>query len=201
MRCSPVSLLLRLTTSCFVCGRFADGVLPYMLSKLTAEIPLSIVQMLLQFMFIKLMSDLQGDYFQFVAVGFGLSLVASSLGMLLGAVLNDVKEVTECATAVFIPQILFIGFYARISQIPVFLRWAQYLCAMSYATKLGYYLEFNADQRLCQASPQAAQNCANLLAVNNATADTVWGNAVGLVVLFVAVRVLTAIILVSRATK
>jgi hypothetical protein len=172
-----------------------------MLSKLTAEIPLSIVQMLLQFMFIKLMSDLQGNYFQFVAVGFGLSLVASSLGMLLGAVLNDVKEVTECATAVFIPQILFIGFYARISQIPVFLRWAQYLCAMSYATKLGYYLEFNADQPLCQASPQAAQNCANLLAVNNATEDTVWSNAVGLVVLFVAVRVLTVIMLVGKATK
>lgn len=172
-----------------------------MLSKLTAEVPILVVQVLLQYMFVKTMSDLQADFLPYVAVLFLLALVSSTMGMLLGAAVNDVKEVTEFSVFLFVPQLLFTGFFTRISQIPGFLRWAQYLCGMGYGAKLGYYLEFNAHQPLCRAAEAAQKNCANLLAVNNATRELLWVNVICLVSLFVATRLLTAGILTVRAAR
>ena len=54
---------------------------------------------------------------------------------MLGCAVSDVKSVTELSSLLFIPQVLFAGFYTRIDQIPVFLRWAQYL----YVTKVSVF--------------------------------------------------------------
>lgn len=34
-----------------------------------------------------------------------------------------------------VPQILFLGFFIRIDQMPVFLQWAQYLVATKYVSE------------------------------------------------------------------
>ncbi len=42
------------------------------------------------------------------------------------------------------PQILFAGFFIPISLIPVWLRWAQYLCALKYGVNILLVIEFSA---------------------------------------------------------
>jgi ABC-type multidrug transport system permease subunit len=180
-----------------------DDVTPYMISKLVAELPTTLVQCLLQYMMVKLMSGLQADFFQFVTVAFGLALVANSYGMMLGAAIPDVKDVVEAWVPLFAPQILFTGLFTRIRQIPVFLRWAQYLSAMSYALKLGYYLEFNPNQEHCMASEEAGQNCAGLLTSGGPTGEPVlwWVNVLCLFGLFMVARVLAAVALTKQAAR
>eukprot|EP00428_Durinskia_dybowskii_P079522 CAMPEP_0170435268 /NCGR_PEP_ID=MMETSP0117_2-20130122/43508_1 /TAXON_ID=400756 /ORGANISM="Durinskia baltica, Strain CSIRO CS-38" /LENGTH=533 /DNA_ID=CAMNT_0010695207 /DNA_START=62 /DNA_END=1660 /DNA_ORIENTATION=- len=95
----------------------------YLMSKLLVEVPVTIVQMMYQWMIVYFMMDLQGNYFQLAASAFGLAMTSNSLAMILGAGLSDVKEVTELSSLLFVPQILFAGFFIRLNQIPIFLRW------------------------------------------------------------------------------
>ena len=39
---------------------------------------------------------------------------------------------------------LFAGFFVRTDQIPVYLRWAQYLCSLKYAMNVLTIVEFGA---------------------------------------------------------
>lgn len=162
--------------------------------------PLTLLQMMLQYMFVKLMSDLQGDYFQFVAIAFGLGMASNSLAMILGAGSSDVKEVTEASVLLLVPQVLFAGFFTRLNQIPIFLRWAQYLCGLSYATKLAFLVEFNDGLKSCNTSPEAKQNCADLLATGD-DKDLFWVAIICLFMLSVIGRVIAGVILSAHAKK
>lgn len=153
--------------------------------------------MLLQYMFACLMSELQGNYFQLVTISFGLAMASNSLAMILGAALNDVKEVTSFAPLVFVPQLLFSGFFTRLTQIPVFLRWAQYACGLSYAAKLAFMVEFDPQSAMCQASAEAADNCRSILA--QADTDQFWVSILCLFAIFSVGRVVAGCILTIRA--
>lgn len=176
----------------------ADTTTAYLLSKLLVEFPLTVIQMMVQWMLAYLMMDLQGNYFQIVATAVGLAMCSNSLAMILGAGLSDVKEVTEMSSLLFVPQILFTGFFVRLSQIPIFLRWAQYLCGMSYAIKLMFTIEFNSNLSSC-SSGAARVNCHALLASNDLDNDRIWLSVVLLFVIFFVARFIAAQILTQKA--
>mmetsp|Transcript_9945 Transcript_9945/g.21519 ORF Transcript_9945/g.21519 Transcript_9945/m.21519 type:complete len:97 (+) Transcript_9945:85-375(+) len=44
--------------------------------------------------------------------------------------------------ALIVPQLLFSGFFIQVNLIPEFLRWAQYLCSLTYASRLATLFEF-----------------------------------------------------------
>jgi hypothetical protein len=62
----------------------------------------------------------------------GLGCASASCGMALGCAVGDVSQVTELAPVIFVPQLLFAGFFIQTDKIPIFLRWAQYLCGIKY---------------------------------------------------------------------
>jgi hypothetical protein len=65
-----------------------------------------------------------------------------------------------------VPQLLFSGFFIPTQYIPSFLRWAQYLCSLTYATRLSLHYEFGD----CETDA-----CADVLAFNSVyELDTVW---------------------------
>lgn len=72
-----------------------------------------------------------------------LGLSVSSCAMLLGAVASDVKVAIQLSPLILVPQLLFSGFQLPISQIPEWLRWAQYLCSLKYAVSLFNIIEFD----------------------------------------------------------
>ena len=88
---------------------------------------MTFLQTVVQFLVLYWLIDFQGNFILFVLISWGLGLASSSIAVVMGCALTNVKDVTEMSPILFVPQILFAGFFIRISQIPVFLRWAQYL--------------------------------------------------------------------------
>jgi hypothetical protein len=70
----------------------------------------------------------------------------------IGCLVADVKDVSELAPLLFVPQLLFAGFFIRTSLIPIFLRWAQYLCAIKYAINLVLLTEFNVLNKVSEST-------------------------------------------------
>merc|ERR1712137_1034985 len=97
----------------------------------------------------------------------------------------------EMLPLLFVPQMLFAGFFVAPSLIPVWLRWAQYLCSLTYAVRLILLAEFDRD---C-GSFEADQQCQTLLGNIEADPDEAWWYWVVLVALFAGFRLAAVIIL------
>ena len=67
----------------------------------------------------------RGSYILLVLSAWMLGIVATSVAICLGCLVKDVKQATELTPLIFVPQMLFAGFFTRTKQIPVWLRWAQ----------------------------------------------------------------------------
>lgn len=106
-----------------------------------------------------------------MSAAWALGVASSSVAVVLGCSVPDVKAVAELAPAVFVPQILFAGFFVRISQIPVYIRWAQYLCALKYCLNLIMIIEFS-DCGSFSSNPEIADMaCDQLLEQNDVVKD------------------------------
>ena len=145
------------------------------------------------------MVDMKGSWIYLVLASWGLGLASSSVAMALGAAVPNVKDVTELAPLLFVPQLLFAGFFIRTSQIPVFLRWAQYLCAIKYTMNLVLMTEFDTSLDSCQGG--AKSNCEAVITSNDIDKDKFWVYIILLIVLFLGFRILASIILVHKAKR
>ena len=108
----------------------------YFLSKLAMELPVTFLQMIIQYILVWNMMGMRGNFILLVLAGWGLGLASGSMAVLLGCSTPDVRSATEASPLLFVPQLLFAGFFVKTSQIPIFLRWAQYLCSLKYTMNL-----------------------------------------------------------------
>ncbi len=99
----------------------------------------------------------------------------------------------------FVPQLLFAGFFIRLSQIPAFLRWAQYLCAIKYAMNLVLLIEFNTDLPHCQGKARVA--CDHVLIDNDIIQEDWWVYVLCLFAVFAGFRVLAGVVLKHKAER
>jgi hypothetical protein len=165
------------------------------------EIFLAFAQALVQFILVYFMVNMQGNFIFIVLAAWGLGMASSSVAVMLGCMVSNVKSVTELAPLLFVPQMLFVGFFIKTAQIPVFLRWAQYLCSLKYAMNLIILTEFNPANHSCSHSDEAAQNCHNLIRNNNIDEPNFWIYIILLFALFAGFRLIGAGILVQKAKK
>lgn len=173
----------------------------YFISKVLVELPLTFLQTIVQFILVYFLVDMQGNYILLVLAAWGLGVASCSVAVAIGCSVPDVKQVTELAPLLFVPQMLFVGFFIRTSQIPVYLRWAQYLCSLKYAMNLVLMNEFHAGNDSCQSSPEAQANCKNVLSNNDVDTDNFYIYIIILFALFVAFRTLGGMILVQKAKR
>ena len=130
---------------------------------------------------------------------FGLGCASASTGVVLGCLVPDVKSVAEFGVLLFVPQLLFSGFFIRTSMIPVFLRWAQYLCALKYALDIVLLTEFNTNLPSCQGA--AYDNCKSVLTNNDIEQGLWWLYMLLLIALIVVFRVIGTYVLVQKSKK
>jgi hypothetical protein len=186
----------------------------------------------------------------------------SHIAVMIGCLVTDVKDVSELAPLLFVPQLLFAGdffacivspvtcertlslypicysryhltlawrgtdeqddifllllpsfhcwmtinffsfykgFFIRTSLIPVFLRWAQYLCAIKYAINLVLLTEFNVLNKSCQGA--AAMNCKNVLKNNDIKVEDTYIYILVIFALFLVFRIIGAAILIKKARR
>ena len=171
----------------------------YFLTKTLLDTPLTLMQTLVMWGLIYPMVELQGNFLWIILASWGLGCASASCGMALGCAVTDVKDVTELAPLLFVPQLLFAGFFIQTSEIPVFLRWAQYLCGIKYSLNIILSTEFNKDNESC--SGDAAMGCSAILDNNEIESDMIWFYVLMLIALFVCFRLLAAVILVQKSRR
>jgi len=177
------------------------GATAYFLSKWIIEIPMALAQCLVQYILAYNLCEFQGDFMIEVLCALGNGLAASSLALVVGCAIPDVKTVTELSPLLFVPQLLFSGFFVRTSMIPLFMRWAQYLCALKYSLNLILLTEFSATNSNCEASDEAKQNCATVLRTNDVHHTDWWFYLIMLLLIFSIFRLIAGLILVQKAKK
>lgn len=118
------------------------SVIPYFLSRFSVECTLTLIQSLVQLVSSYFLMRLRIGFFVFLLLNFLLALASTSIGILIGSSVEDPKVASELMPALIVPQLLFSGFFISIDLIPPFLRWVQYICPLTYATRLALHFEF-----------------------------------------------------------
>jgi len=118
------------------------GVFPYFAAKTVVEMPVILVQALLQFVVSYWVMGLKGEFFYLVAASWLLSVASTSLALLVGCGVSSVEKAMQFAPLVLLPQMLFSGLFVPVNSIPVSLRWLQYACPLKYAINILGVVEF-----------------------------------------------------------
>ena len=141
------------------------------------------------------MIDFQMGIVPYIFIIYVLALASSALAVFLGSSVEDPKLATEMLPMLFVPQMLFAGFFVAPDLIPSWLRWAQYLCSLTYSTRLMVMAEFEA------CSSPGAENCERIIESIDAEEEDKWWYWLVLIGLFVVFRLTALVILRKKATK
>lgn len=173
------------------------SVISYFLSRLLMEAFITFLQVLVSTVISYFMIGFQANFFVFLLIAYGLAMTSTALAVLLGCSVEDPKLAQEMLPILFVPQMLFAGFFVSPDLIPIWLRWAQYLCSLTYAVRLILVAEFNQD---C-GSEEADDNCQSLLDRVSANPDDIWWYWLVLLGLFVIFRLMAVNTLRLKASK
>lgn len=78
------------------------------------------------------LSNTAGQFFTFYLILFLLGFAGSSAGLLLGSIITDPKIVSTLISIVFLPVMVFSGFYKNTGDLPQWISWIQYFSPMKY---------------------------------------------------------------------
>jgi len=168
----------------------------YFLSRLTVEVLVTALQMLLMVMIAFWMIGFQSNFWVFYLNTYGLAMTSTALAVLLGCSVEDPKLAQEMLPVLFVPQLLFAGFFVSPSLMPSWLRWARYIFGLTYSVRIGLVEELSN----CPGE-MGAMNCKNMLASVDADPDETWWYWLVLICLFVGYRSLALFNLRRKATK
>jgi len=102
----------------------------YFVSKMAVELPLSLVSAVIALLITYWLIAFQGSLIVLILCYWVLGLVSSASALLLGSLAQSTEVAMQVTPLVFVPQLLFAGFFIKINQIPLFLRWAQWYVAI-----------------------------------------------------------------------
>lgn len=191
----------------------------YFLSNAFVEIPIGIIQIFVVYICTYWIVGLQGNFFFLVLSTALLGFVAASTAVLIGAIVPSVETAIQAAPLTFVPQMLFAGFFISLSLIPVWLRWAQYLCALKYGINILLLVEFGdlprswndeLDPKLYYQTIYGCDtpitNCTNRIETamyprNEIDPDYLWLYVVIMAAIFIVFRTIAGFILVARSSS
>jgi ABC-type multidrug transport system permease subunit len=116
---------------------------PYFISHFCFEVVLTLLQTFIQVLASYYLMDLHINFSIFWFINVLLAVAMTSLGSLLGSAVDNPDVAIQLMPALVVPQMLFSGFFISTEMIPLFLRWIQYICALTYAMRLALLYEFD----------------------------------------------------------
>jgi ABC-type multidrug transport system permease subunit len=170
------------------------SVVSYFVSRLTMEAFITALQILVQMLITYFLIEFQASFPLLWVIIYALAMASTALAVLLGCSVEDPKLGQELLPLLFVPQMLFAGFFVTPDLIPVWLRWAQYLCTLTYSIRLALVAEF-------EGCAKTTQSCKTLLDDIGADPDETYWYWIVLVTLFVVFRVGALNVLRKKATK
>lgn len=172
-------------------GTGTYGIVSYFISKIIVEIPMAFLMTAEAFLITYWLVGFNGNLLYLILINFVLSLVASSTALIIGSLATTVQAAMQLTPLIFVPQLLFIGFFIRIELIPIPLRYLQYIAPLKYAINLNLLAEFDKDNE------QANQ----LLKANEIERDQWYVYLAILGALFVVFRLISILALRAKAVS
>ena len=118
------------------------GSVPYFLSKTMVELPQSFVTCSLTWLVAYWLIGLHGPIIYYILITWLLGAACASTALLVASLAANPDVAIQMAPVILVPQIMFAGFFIKSTQIPIWLRWAQYLCSLKFAMNLFTLTEF-----------------------------------------------------------
>eukprot|EP00931_Biecheleriopsis_adriatica_P008404 TRINITY_DN109599_c0_g1_i1.p1 TRINITY_DN109599_c0_g1~~TRINITY_DN109599_c0_g1_i1.p1 ORF type:complete len:625 (+),score=149.82 TRINITY_DN109599_c0_g1_i1:59-1933(+) len=172
----------------------------YFISKSMVELPQSFLNAVIVWTCTYFIMGLHGNFMWYVLTFWAVGIAAASTALLVGSIAANPEVAQQAAPAVFVPQLLFAGFFIKSDQIPVFLRWAQYTCSLKYGMNLYILNEFGESTR--EDWPIGAQSAASaFIDSNDIDKDNPWIYILILVCIIVVVRMLSVAALAKRSSS
>jgi hypothetical protein len=173
------------------------SVVAYFISRFLIEAVVTGVQVALMVFIIFYMVKFQGSVWVFLGATYVLAMSGTAMAVTLGALVRgNGKVAQQLLPIIFIPQILFSGFFVSPDLIPVLLRWVQHICVLTYAVRTLVVEEFHE----CSEDLFANQTCNFLVKNVKANPDEVWWNWIVMLSCFLFFRLLALMILRRSAT-
>eukprot|EP00928_Gymnodinium_smaydae_P015913 TRINITY_DN1591_c0_g1_i4.p1 TRINITY_DN1591_c0_g1~~TRINITY_DN1591_c0_g1_i4.p1 ORF type:complete len:616 (+),score=124.93 TRINITY_DN1591_c0_g1_i4:56-1849(+) len=176
------------------------GTAAYFISKSMVELPQSFLNATIVWTAAYFIMGLHGNFLYYILIFWATGMAAASTALLVGCIASNPEVAQQSAPAIFVPQLLFAGFYIKMEQIPVFLRWAQYTCSLKYGMNLYILNEFGEDTRQDWSFGQQMAAKA-VIATNDIDPDMYWLYILILVGLTVGFRLLSICALAKRASS
>jgi len=174
------------------------NVLAYFLSRFTMEASITALQVLVMAIITFFMIEFQMSFIMFYVTIYSLAMASTALAVLLGCAVEDPKLGQEMLPILFVPQMLFAGFFVAPSLIPKWLRWARYLCTLTYSLRVLLIEEFED----CNPNDEVENDrCNQLLLDVEADSDETWWYWLIVIVLFVVFRLMALGVLRTKASK
>lgn len=166
------------------------GVTPYFFSKFAVEIPKTAILCIITVTPAYFIMKLKSDYWILVACVYATQMSSTGIALFLGCVAPNVQAALSLAPLVFVPQMLFSGFFVGLKQIPYWLQWCPYLCGLKYSLGLMLMEEFHD-----QPGKEFVYERFDL------HYDQVWNSIYILIALTVVFRLLSGVALKRLATR
>ena len=172
-------------------------VLSYFVSRLAMELGVSAVQVTVSGILTYFLVGFSGNFGVFWAGIYLMACSSTALGVLVGSSVENATVAIEFLPAVFMPQILFSGFFVPPEYIPDWLAWIRWICPLTYGTRIVVANEF--DGR-CDDIP-GPNYCDSVMDNVQTDPDELWWYFLVLVLLFAFFRLLALIVLKRKAEK
>ena len=114
----------------------------YLIAKTLLDVPAAVLQQVLATAVFYNMVGMNGNFAFIVFSISQLAVVSASIGIFVGSSTANAETAINIVPAIFIPQILFSGFFISSDKIPVYLQWAQWCCPLKYGINLVTISEF-----------------------------------------------------------
>jgi hypothetical protein len=171
------------------------SVFSYFTSRFTMEALVTLAQILCLTIITYFMISFQMAFVQFFSITYVLAMASTAMAVFLGSTVEDPKLAAEMLPLLFVPQMLFAGFFVVPDLIPVWLRWAQYLCSLTYAVRLMVLEEFG------PCADAGAIGCANMIDNLGASDNDTYWYWILLIVIFFVFRLAALTVLARKARK
>ena len=179
------------------------SVISYFISRFTIEASITAIQIFVQLLLSYYLINLQAGFINTFIFTYVLAMASTAMAVMLGCAVEDPKLGQEMLPILFVPQMLFAGFFVIPELIPIWLRWASYLCSLTYAVRIALLQEFSLDEdgNCGPIGSEAYRNCERILTNVNANEDDVWWYWIVLFTIFVCFRLFGLHLLQQKATK
>jgi len=175
------------------------GAAAYFISKSMVEIPQTFLNACIVWLVSYWMMGLNGNFLYHVLIFTLSGTAAASTALIVGCVASNPEVASQAAPAIFVPQLLFAGFFIRMEQVPDWMSWLQYICSFKYAMNLSMLTEFGSNT-YGSRTPGVEMAQESIITRNDIDPDRWWLYVIVLVALIFAFRTLSIVALIWRAS-